>query len=146
MRIEILTIGDELLDGRVADSNTLRLAEALHPLGLELMQRTSVRDAPAEIQREARAVIARGTALCVVSGGLGPTAQTQLAQNVGHMMLDGAAAEEETFGDRRVGKPLPEEAQDLALAFRQRAEPAWTSACHFRAEPAKQRGRLVGIP
>lgn len=73
MRIEVLATGDELLDGRVVDTNTARLADALVPWGLEIAQRTTVRDREADIVREARAVIARGTKLCVVSGGLGTT-------------------------------------------------------------------------
>ncbi len=73
-RVEVLAIGDELLDGRVADTNTLRLAQALAPIGLEIAQRTTVRDDIEAIIREAKAVQARGTTLCVVSGGLGPTA------------------------------------------------------------------------
>lgn len=72
-RVEVLAIGDELLDGRVADTNTLRLAVALADLGLKISQRTTVTDDIEDIVREARAVAARGTELCVVSGGLGPT-------------------------------------------------------------------------
>ena len=73
MRVEVLAIGDELLDGRVADTNTLRLAEALSGVGVKITQRTTITDDKEVIVREARAIAARGTALCVVSGGLGPT-------------------------------------------------------------------------
>lgn len=73
MRIEVLAIGDELLDGRVADTNTLRLAEALGEIGLGLSQRTTLPDDIDRIVSEAKAIAARKTALCVVSGGLGPT-------------------------------------------------------------------------
>ena len=72
-RVEVLAIGDELLDGRVADTNTLRLAVALADLGLKISQRTTVTDDIEDIVREAKAVAERGTRLCVVSGGLGPT-------------------------------------------------------------------------
>lgn len=79
-RIEVLAIGDELLDGRVADTNTLKLALALQPYGLEIAQRTTVRDVIDDIVREARAVVARGTTTCVVSGGLGPTTDDLTAE------------------------------------------------------------------
>lgn len=72
-RIEVLTIGDELLDGRVLDTNTVRLAGALAQVGLRIAQRSSITDDVDVIVREARAVAARGTRLCIVSGGLGPT-------------------------------------------------------------------------
>ncbi len=73
MRIEVLAIGDELLDGRVADTNTLRLADALGPIGLKISQRTTITDDQSIIVREAKAIAARGTQVCIVSGGLGPT-------------------------------------------------------------------------
>jgi nicotinamide-nucleotide amidase len=73
MRIEVLAIGDELLDGRVADTNTLRLAEALASIGLRVAQRSTVVDDIEVIATEARAIAERGAKLCVVSGGLGPT-------------------------------------------------------------------------
>ncbi|MEO1171938.1 MAG: CinA family nicotinamide mononucleotide deamidase-related protein, partial [Myxococcota bacterium] len=72
-RIEVLAIGDELLDGRVADTNTLRLATALGAVGLRVAQRTTITDDVETIVREAKAVIGRGAELCIVSGGLGPT-------------------------------------------------------------------------
>lgn len=72
-RVEVLAIGDELLDGRVADTNTLRLAVALQDVGLKIAQRTTVTDDIDAIVREAKAAVGRGTKLCVVSGGLGPT-------------------------------------------------------------------------
>lgn len=69
----MLVIGDEVLDGRIVDSNSQRLAWALHPVGLMVAQRTVITDDIDAIVREARAIAARGTDLCVVSGGLGPT-------------------------------------------------------------------------
>ena len=44
MRIEALVIGDELLDGRVTDTNSVRLARALGDHGLVLSQRCTVVD------------------------------------------------------------------------------------------------------
>jgi nicotinamide-nucleotide amidase len=73
-RIEMLVIGDELLDGRVTNTNSARFGRELAALGLKLAQVTTVTDDIGAIVREARAVVARGTELCVVSGGLGPTA------------------------------------------------------------------------
>ena len=72
-RVEVLAIGDELLDGRVADTNTLRLAEALSPFNIQISQRTTITDDVSYIIREAINISSRQTDLCVVSGGLGPT-------------------------------------------------------------------------
>ena len=72
-RVEMLSTGDELLDGRVSDMNCTYLARGLQRAGARLAQCTSVPDDEDAIVREARAVMGRGTELCVVSGGLGPT-------------------------------------------------------------------------
>lgn len=79
-RIEVLTIGDELLDGRVADTNTLRLAQALAEVGAAISQRTTVADEPEAICAAARACIDREADLCVVCGGLGPTSDDVTAE------------------------------------------------------------------
>lgn len=79
-RLEILAIGDEILDGRVVDTNSVRLAQALAPVGLQVSQRTAVTDDVEAIAREALAVAGRGTKICVVSGGLGPTSDDVTAQ------------------------------------------------------------------
>ena len=73
MKIETLMIGDELLDGRVTDTNSVRLASALKLAGFKLRGRTTVIDDLDDIVRAARDVALRGTDLCVVAGGLGPT-------------------------------------------------------------------------
>ena len=80
MRIEILAIGDELLDGRVTDTNTVRLALALGEVGQHLVHRATVTDDIGAIVEAARAAVGRGAELCVVSGGLGPTTDDLTAE------------------------------------------------------------------
>jgi nicotinamide-nucleotide amidase len=72
MHIEILTIGDELLDGLTVDGNAARLGRMLDPVGLRLSRRTSVRDRIPDIVA-AMTEIASRAEVCIVSGGLGPT-------------------------------------------------------------------------
>jgi|SRR5690554_916381 len=72
MRIEIIAIGDELLDGRTRDSNTYYLGGRLRALGATLSRVTIVddtRDALPDVFREAAA----RAELVITSGGLGPT-------------------------------------------------------------------------
>lgn len=72
MRIELLTIGDELLDGAIVDGNSAWLGRALGALGHRVAARATVRDDVAAISAAMRAIAARAD-VCLVSGGLGPT-------------------------------------------------------------------------
>jgi nicotinamide-nucleotide amidase len=72
MRVESLAIGDELLDGRVADNNTKDLGDALSVLGLELHAAGIVPDNRTRIIDAIRTAVARSD-IVVTSGGLGPT-------------------------------------------------------------------------
>lgn len=72
MHIEILTIGDELLDGLTVDGNAARLGRVLDPVGLRVSRRTSVRDRIPDIVAALREIAERAD-VCIVSGGLGPT-------------------------------------------------------------------------
>src|SRR5205807_2205136 len=72
IRIESLAIGDELLDGRVADKNTKDLGDALSQLGLELQGARTVPDDRAAIIAALKDATSRAD-IVVTSGGLGPT-------------------------------------------------------------------------
>jgi nicotinamide-nucleotide amidase len=71
-RIEILTIGDELVEGRLLDTNARELSELLVAAGFAVAVHTTVGDDRQEIVR----ALAEATSLSdavLVSGGLGPT-------------------------------------------------------------------------
>lgn len=72
MHIEMIAVGDELLDGRVADLNAYHLGQMLRELGYTLHQVTFVPDnVDAIVHAIDRA--ARHASLIVLSGGLGCT-------------------------------------------------------------------------
>lgn len=72
MRIEIVAIGNELLNGDLADTNTQRFARLLRGLGLAVKGAQTVPDTvPAIVQ--AFALAAARADVVLVSGGLGPT-------------------------------------------------------------------------
>ena len=73
MRVEIVTIGDELLLGFTIDTNGAHLARELAAVGVEIARRTSVRDDATEIADAVRDALDR-TGAVITTGGLGPTA------------------------------------------------------------------------
>jgi nicotinamide-nucleotide amidase len=94
MRIELLTIGDELTDGRTVDTNATFIAQALSDLGLAVQRVTTVRDDRPVIAAEMRAIAARAD-VCITSGGLGPTSDDltveSLAEAAGVAMYEDEA-------------------------------------------------------
>ena len=72
MRAELISTGDELLNGRSVNTHARRLGEALGELGIELARETTVPDDRAAIASAIREAWAR-TPLAFVTGGLGPT-------------------------------------------------------------------------
>ena len=73
MRIEVVTIGGELLLGFTIDTNAAHLARELGELGIEVARRTTVGDAAEEIAAAVREALDR-TGAVITTGGLGPTA------------------------------------------------------------------------
>ncbi|MCB9550083.1 MAG: CinA family nicotinamide mononucleotide deamidase-related protein [Myxococcales bacterium] len=72
MRIELLTTGDEVLDGTIVDTNAGHIERQLDALGYRVERVTAVRDDRAELEAALRAITARAS-VCITSGGLGPT-------------------------------------------------------------------------
>jgi nicotinamide-nucleotide amidase len=79
LKIAILTVGDELLNGEMADTNTMRIARCLGAHGLALRESRSVADLEVDIA-EALLDLARRQDVVIVSGGLGPTADDLTAR------------------------------------------------------------------
>ena len=72
VRIHVLTIGDELLDGQVIDSNTAWLGAAIVDMGLSVSASSTERDDRAQLVATFERLCAEADVL-ICSGGLGPT-------------------------------------------------------------------------
>lgn len=72
MRIELITIGDELLLGFTIDTNGAFLGRELAGVGAEVVRRTTVGDRPDAIAAAVREALHR-TGAVITTGGLGPT-------------------------------------------------------------------------
>lgn len=79
LRISVLTIGDELLNGEMADTNTAAIARLLASRGFALRDSLSVLDIEGDIV-EALRFLAERRDILIVTGGLGPTADDLTAQ------------------------------------------------------------------
>jgi nicotinamide-nucleotide amidase len=72
-RAEILSQGDEVVTGQIADTNAAWLSEQLVGLGFDVVRHTTVGDRQADIVEVLREIAQRAD-VCVCTGGLGPTA------------------------------------------------------------------------
>lgn len=72
LRIELITIGDELLLGFTIDTNAAHISRTLAATGVEIVRRTTVGDDAEEIAGAVREALDR-TGAVITTGGLGPT-------------------------------------------------------------------------
>lgn len=78
----ILTIGNEVLDGIILDTNTNWIEKRIHTLGLEMRRVVVVRDEIDEIGRGLRVLMEDCDAI-FTSGGLGPTHDDMTLAGIG---------------------------------------------------------------
>lgn len=71
-RCTIVSVGDELLDGRVSDTNSDYITAKLSSLGLEVSLKVEVGDDRVRL-RDTIAWVMEISDLIIVTGGLGPT-------------------------------------------------------------------------
>ena len=119
LRCEILSTGDEVLTGMIADTNAAFLADQMGSLGFEVLRHTTVGDDRAILEEAFRALGARAdVVLC--TGGLGPTVDdltTEVAAGilgVGMKLDEPALAYMEGLWKSR-GRPMPENNRKQAM-------------------------------
>lgn len=122
MRIEIVSTGDELVLGEIADTNAAEIASALEAEGLAVSRVTVVGDDRAEVGAAYREALGRADVV-IATGGLGPTeddlAREGLADALGEPLERRADAERE-IAERAAlyGRPVLETDRRQALAPR----------------------------
>jgi nicotinamide-nucleotide amidase len=112
-RVELITVGDELLSGLVLNSNVGRVADALAAVGLSLKVVCDVSDDIEEIVAAALAATDRADVV-LFSGGLGPTSddltRDALAQAAGvELDFDPEVADRLRARYAEWGIPMPEQ-------------------------------------
>src|SRR5213079_2782027 len=111
VKLEIVTIGTELLLGHTLDTNAAELGRSLAGAGVEITRRATVPDRPEAIQAAVAEALER-TGFVLTTGGLGPTGddltKTVVAQLLERrLVLDPhlLAGIEARF--QRLGRPMP---------------------------------------
>ncbi len=119
MKAEIITTGDEVMQGIIVDTNTAWIAGRIVPMGFDVVRHTAVGDDAASIADALRQAAGRADAV-FVTGGLGPTVDDITIEaaagafGVG-LVRDEAVIEKirEFFG--RVGREMSESNEKQAL-------------------------------
>jgi len=111
VKLEVVTIGTELLLGQTIDTNAAELGRALAAAGVEVVRHTSVADRP-ELIRAAVSEALDRTGFVITTGGLGPTRDDMTKREVAAvfgkaLQLDETVlrALEDRF--RRLGRAMP---------------------------------------
>ena len=111
MKVELLTIGTELLLGHTVDTNAAELGRALAAAGAEITRRTTVPDRPDAIRASVAEALDR-TGFVIATGGLGPTrddmTKTVVAELVGkRLVLDERLLADLEARFKKMGRPMP---------------------------------------
>jgi nicotinamide-nucleotide amidase len=111
VKLEVLTIGTELLLGHTVDTNAAELGRALAAAGAEIVRRTTVPDRPDAIRASVAEALER-TGFVITTGGLGPTrddmTKTIVAGLLGTpLVLDVPLLASLEARFKRLGRPMP---------------------------------------
>jgi nicotinamide-nucleotide amidase len=111
VKLEVVTIGTELVLGLTLDSNAAELGRALAAAGAEIVRHVSVPDRPEAI-RSAVAEALERTGFVIATGGLGPTRDDMTKHEVAAVFgvplrLDEAVLRGLEARFRRLGRPMP---------------------------------------
>ena len=98
MKSEIITIGDEILIGQIVDTNSAWMAQRLNEIGVDVVQVTSISDAPEAIKHAVDEARTRAQ-LIVITGGLGPTNDDLTKNTLGEYFESPETFREEVFED-----------------------------------------------
>lgn len=117
--IEILTIGREILDGRVVDTNSVFLAQRLRTIGLVPRWATRVDDDRDRMKEAFSAALGRSRVV-LVTGGLGPTSDDLTAEVFADFMsqkveLNSTALEQVKQAFARMNRPMGSVQEKQAL-------------------------------
>jgi len=111
VKLELLTIGTELVLGQTIDTNAAELGRALAAAGVEVVRHTSVADRPELIRGAVTDALDR-TGFVITTGGLGPTRDDMTKREVAAVFGKALQLDETVLRSledrfRRLGRPMP---------------------------------------
>jgi len=111
VKLEVLTIGTELLLGYTVDTNAAELGRALAAAGAEITRRTTVADRPEAIRASVAEALDR-TGFVITTGGLGPTRDDMTKTVVADLLDKRLVLDERLLASiaarfQRMGRPMP---------------------------------------
>ena len=98
MKVDIITIGDEILIGQIVDTNSAWMSQRLGEIGATVHRKYSVGDAPAEIRGAIEESLAVADVV-ITTGGLGPT-KDDITKRVLAEMFDSRLVRDEATYER----------------------------------------------
>ncbi len=113
MRAEIIAIGNEVLTGQIADTNSAFLARRLSQVGVEVARMITIEDSLEIINHEIKRALSRSD-LVITTGGLGPTSDDLTRQALAKALGRPLIFEEDLWGQieerlsQRGVAPFPE--------------------------------------
>jgi nicotinamide-nucleotide amidase len=96
MKVEVITIGDELLIGQVVDTNSAWIGSKLNENGIQLSKITSIGDSSDQIFKVLDDAIASADAI-LITGGLGPTKDDITKKTLAEYFHCGFKTDEQTL-------------------------------------------------
>jgi nicotinamide-nucleotide amidase len=94
VRLELVTIGDELLLGFTVDTNAAYMARELAGIGVEIVRRATCGDEPDAIAEAVGDALKR-TGTVITTGGLGPTSDDRTKESIAALFGRGMRLDEE---------------------------------------------------
>ena len=122
MRIEIVTIGNEVLSGRTFDTNFVFLARGLEEASIVVAYHSTVGDTAEGIGEALKLALSRADGV-ILTGGLGPTPDDMTRKAVATalsrpLQLDESALAHIRERGKRAGRKLPPSVETMALVPR----------------------------
>ena len=95
VNVEIIATGDEILYGRILDTNSHWMAQRVAELGAKLRRVTTIGDEPETIAEALYEALKRDAHFIIFSGGLGPSEDDITVDSIGAALGRGTVIDEE---------------------------------------------------